>query len=78
MAHTEPTESPVIGDHGAAQRPAGGLTEEASEDVGQQPAEIGKEGVVVQNQAGPAAQVVLPHAAYVDGRDADGACIDLN
>jgi hypothetical protein len=40
----------VAGDHGAAQRPAGGLAEEAREDVEEQPADIGEEIPVVTEE----------------------------
>jgi hypothetical protein len=43
MPHAELAEGLVTGDHGAAQQAAGGLAEEAAEDVEGQSAEVGEE-----------------------------------
>ncbi len=50
MPHAELAEGLVAGDHGATQRPAGGLAEEAREDVEKQPANNGEELPVVTKE----------------------------
>lgn len=48
--HAKLAENLVAAGHGAAQRSAGGLVEEAREDVEEQPADIGEENPVVTKE----------------------------